>query len=814
MGPTKSNKISDSLGVRHYYYYSPDKDQLYNVTSLQFGGLRKFFGSFEENADLEKLILLYQSVFNADYILPPPKEIINLSTLNLSELDLTLQKNLFKVELVYNKFGSKYNHIFSTYRQVLPTLKHKLALDALLLYISPSWHENQLLDYLKNFGTFLMYQVTSNSAPISIIPFIEMHILSGYDTYHHRSFDIIEDTKPFSTPRSFPAAYRDVYKRFIRDTIDEIQIYQFPNCMFEDFVKYRDNWNLMGSATIGLPMRIQTQGFRKPTRISSKFTNLLYYDDNTLLEKLHEYTPHIARPFLKTDEAAKARVVIGYDTRSYIRCSYFEKFIKSLNGNTTWTTVGMDPNSLDDVRSVVDNNTHTHKYTMVCTDQSAFDQHQYREMFIYAFDYLCSRIAQLNPQIWPIYHIERYGLSHAKIIYPDGSERPWLNGLLSGHKFTALIGSVLNRTSSLVAAHLSEMSVDWAVFQGDDALMFTSTPDKINDFLLAYSKLGMEVNPAKTWRGTDRTEYLHQIYIPNACISLPARAALNLIFRDPKTVDVSPDQYYQSQLDAFRMCQRRGLDVYSGLNSYVRVFLNKYYKQDINISHRYGKLKFRRNVFNYLHTPTLFGGGGFTPYVPRDLYTLLVFTKSRDSKYEDVESHIISPYHYRIPGAPLLTEKWILTKIYQHLPEPHLQTRCYLQKFRFNNRTKLPARVFPRSDFNYNPRQIDNTDNWRKHCKSLLNLACVFGMIHLQRFQKYRSKVSTSFNLQSDLTNDHLSRFQSQCWDIFYNRVMALYVCTRMKLSKVEDLIYTYRHLRLKELIENSAQNTNYGYYY
>lgn len=817
MGQRSSDKLnstsSSSLNKR-FYFFNSKENTLYAVHHAQFGGLCNFLASYEESANLDKILLIYQSLFHSDYQLPKPEEDVSIKDLNLSDLDISLRKNLFHVLLSYHKFGEKYNYIFSLYRQILPTNIYRESLDAFILSISPNWHENQLLDYLKNFGTYLLYQITSNDGPLALLPFIEMHMMSGYDTYYHRSFDIVRDTLPFTTSRSLPSLYRTTFEKYIRETIDEIQIYQFPNCNFPDYVRYRDNWNLMGSATLGIPMRVATEGFKKPTRISSKFTNLLYYDDDTLLEKLYQFAPHVARPFLKTDEAAKSRVVIGYDTRSYIRCSYFEKFIKNLNGNIIWTTVGMDPNSLDDVRASIDKNLNTHKFMMVCTDQSAFDQHQYRDMFIYAFDYLCSRIAKLNPQIWPIYQLERYGLNNAKIVFPDGSERKWQNGLLSGHKFTALLGSVLNRASTLTAAHLASLPVDWAIFQGDDALLFTSDPSNIENFLQSYKVLGMEVNPAKTWQGFKRTEYLHQIYIPGACISLPARAALNLIFKDPKANESAPDQYYQAQVDAFRMCHRRGLQISSYAYRYIQDFIIHRYDSAFNISRGYAKLKFKRRLFNYIHTPTLFGGAGFTPYVPRELYTTLEFIKQKDINYQHSSSHIVTPYHYRLPGAPLLTEKWILTKLYQHLPEPHIQTSCRLQIYKFNDRTNLPGRSFPRADFNFNPNYYDNTANWRKHCKSLLNLACVFGMDHINKFQKFRSAISQSYNLNSDIDNAHLDRFGAQCWSSFINRLMAVYVCTNMKLTKVIDLSSTYKYIRNIQLLTDLDRTSNYNYFY
>jgi hypothetical protein len=764
------------------------------------------FGYSSENVPPVELIDLCLSEFSKSYKLdttPQSEKNEVLQTMDFSEIDISLKKNLFKYPLCYCKFGSKYNNILSSARSLLCRNSLRVAFDRIISKINPQWTEACYLSWVKDFGTFLLEKVINWNYPIYLLNFVEIHMLSGYDTYLHRKFDIKKDVYPFTQRRILAPIYERIFKKHIRKTIDLMSFSQYLNCTFDDFVKYRDNWNLMGSATIGIPMKISTPGFRKATRIGSKTTNLLYYDDEKLLKELRTYKGHIIRPFLKTDEAAKSRVVIGYDTLSYIRCSFLETFIESFNGADKWTTVGDGPVPLFEIRDKVNDNIKTNKYQMVCTDQSAFDQHQYKSLFIYAFNVICERIIRLNPQVKEIQDLENYGMAHAKIVYPDGTTAEWKNGLLSGHKFTALIGSVLNRSATLTALELANIKLRFGVFQGDDALVFLDKDADYMKFLDAYSKIDLVVNPMKTWHGTSRTEYLHQVYIRDRVIALPMRAALGLFFKDPKSLEVAPDQYFNAQIDQFRMAQRRGLDVENKALSFVRKYLKKY----SNLTHN----DLVKESYNWLHTPTLYGGLGFENYVEKKYYRKQVVIKSQGRVKE---SEIISPYHYRIAGDPILTKKWILKKIYAHLPAPGIETTVRITRVNMKASNSIPRYQRVEQYFTYDPRLSDNSQRWLNHCRSLLNETCPFGNDVVSKFNKVRSAISDSFNLISNITNAFLGKSDAKFWDKICNNAIAIYSSCRISLNRVLSYVEYWRQQIVKNYRTSPPSWYQYGFFF
>lgn len=753
------------------------------------------------------LTLVLVNKFNREYTLDktPPSNINEiLSEMDFSDLDISLKKDLYQYPLAYGKFGQKYNHILSNARYLLPTPSLRLALDRIISYVNPNWTEACYMSWVKDLGTYLLEKVINEDYPLFLLYFVEIHMLSGYDTYLHRKFDIKKDVEPFTKPRKLDPKFEKIFKKHIDKTIENIQIKQLPNCNFDDFVKYRDNWNLMGSATLGIPMKIKTQGFKKASRVASKTTNLIYYDDKTLLQQLRKYEGHVIRPFLKTDEAAKSRVVIGYDTRSYIRCSFLEQFIVNFNGYSKWTTVGDDPENIYYVRDIINKNIINNEYRMICTDQSAFDQHQYKELFVYAFNRLASKIYKLNPQVEEIIRLEQYGMKYAHIDYPDGSRAKWENGLLSGHKFTALIGSILNRSATYSALELSNIQPKFAVFQGDDALLMINKRDDYLSFLSKYADLGLVVNPMKTWHGLNRTEYLHQVYTADKVIALPMRACLGLYFKDPKSLDVAPDAYFNANLDQFRMARRRGLNVDDIALSYTRRFLNKYGLFD-------NKEQRRLDSYNYLHTPTLYSGGGFEPYVKPKYYRKMIVIKQQDLGYK---SEIITPYHYRINNDPILTQDWILKKIYAHLPAPGITTTVRLHRIDFTRTNHIPKISKTKQFFSYDETKKDNTDNWINHCKSLVNQACEYGMEYINRFNRIRSKISDSFNLISNISNAFIANQSKRFWKYIYRESIAVYTYTKLSLRKIEAFMEYWRHHIFDDYRNNPPDWYNYGYYF
>lgn len=704
-----------------------------------------------------------------------------LKNIELSEVDQRLLQNHdFKFHMYYSYLGPKYNYIYSFVRSMYPP-NMRIGLDNVLRSLNNDYTEKDFLNLIKDFGTYLLEKIINEKDDLYLYYFVELHYVAGYDTYHHRSYNMYTDCEPFFKKRVFPREISEIYKKNIRQTIDKIRFKYAPNARFDDWVKYRDNWAIMGSSNIGKKMEIVTDGFKKSSKINSKFTNTMLYTDEQLLRMLHEYRPHEIRPFLKDNESAKARIVIGYDTLSYIRCSFLESLIKNLNPEEDyWTSVGFDPDKLYNVRERFDRAFDDKNEKLVCTDQSAFDQHQYKEMFIYAFEYLCNKLSKYNPCVSEIKELELYGLRHA--YFNMGTHhRSWENGLCSGHKFTALLGSVLNRAASITAADIagSTAKINFSIFQGDDATMVVTKDFDTDRFLKAYSTMDMVVNPMKTWKSDTRTEYLHQLYIKGQVYALPIRACLGMLFKDPQTTREIPDQKFVSYISELRQASRRGNNVDKLLKFWCLKYFSKYSSG----------IKWN-SIYAYLHTPASLGGGGFLPYVSERNYKSLNVEKEKKSKSY---SEIVSIYNYNIPTLTKLdTKKYILKHVYDNLPAPSIRTIFKLYRVRFARFNKKRTINLARIPSSYSFDLQDNTMRWVQHVKELIGNAIPYRDVSVARFMKFR-KVKETFSLTDSFSDWLCSPTVKQHWLNHLDNLKEQYFGTK---TSILDILFSANYVK------------------
>lgn len=399
-----------------------------------------------------------------------------ISKLPFTEVDLRLLTK-FKFPncpKFYTSLGPKYNVIFNRYRSILPTTAHRFLLDIILRPVS-ALDEESFLAFLKEVGIKTLQYITSTGEGCGYSFFLEMQNLSGYDTILHRSADMRNDILPFVTTK--PDNLTRSLKRNIIKTIDNLIIKKNPHTFYE-YLSFRDNWNVDGASTVGVPLTLEFSDSKKTRKINTKYLSLLSFSNKTLYEEClgckyednaitvsqstsikHDpnilelldtkhFTPvnhfpnplyAVCKPFPKKDEACKLRSVIGYDSFSYLNCDYLDSFI-DYDGVLIWSTLGADPKKKQYVRKIINQAIRKKKY-MLCVDQSAFDQHQSKESIMFALKYLFSRIYTLNPQTGPVIAAEINRLNHVKLIIDpqSGESRNWACGLLSGYKFTALL---------------------------------------------------------------------------------------------------------------------------------------------------------------------------------------------------------------------------------------------------------------------------------------------------------------------------------------------------------------------------------------
>jgi hypothetical protein len=201
----------------------------------------------------------------------------------------------------------------------------------------------------------------------------------------------------------------------------------------------------------------------------------------------------------------------------------------------------------------------------------------------------------INPEAKECIDWELDSLRSVFINY-EGRTLQWRNGILSGYKFTALLDSILNRAESRYVCERLSIKPIFEVYQGDDATMGFSKPVNVVALADEYSKIGLVVNPSKTWHSTGITEYLHEIYYKGMVLGFPARSFKAVAWSSPITGSGGTfgSAKTRALLSTFLMCQRRGLNVLPMVWRFMKTLGLK------------DEVKFQA----WVRTPVYFGGFG------------------------------------------------------------------------------------------------------------------------------------------------------------------------------------------------------------
>jgi hypothetical protein len=424
--------------------------------------------------------------------------------------------------------------------------------------------------------------------------FCDLGVLGGYDTAKNRA-SIDDEINMFVCSRD--DALDESMRLWIDKTLDCIE-YGKLDCTLEQFVGFRDAWGTEGVSTLGTPFCAEIQG-RKVTK-RSKWFSALSMTDADIIREMQKDTPYRDYPFRKSDEPAATRLVHKFDTRSIIRCCWANTALKNLNGHKEWCTIGADPKQK---RRLGREAVRRDGLWRICVDQKGFDNHQQKSWILYCLEGLMERIARRNEEFRSELMKEVDLMRRSEIRIRRSTDKggnvfkPWTGGIPSGHFWTALIDSVLNRAQFRLVCDRLGYRVVTERFQGDDSWAKVVERPSAEDIAFEYERLGLEVNPNKTWINLMRSEYLHEFYSVGSrdLWGFPSRGFRAVVWKKPDlgvTQDRTAPSILQSRLADYRRACRRGLEIIPG--EIARLAPSK----DDRLS-------------EWLHTPVWMGGGGF-----------------------------------------------------------------------------------------------------------------------------------------------------------------------------------------------------------
>ena len=540
-----------------------------------------------------------------------------LSATNMSLMDSQLwrggETGVKGVSGYFRCFGPKWGRILAAYFELVPKEARPQCARVLLRRqkaVVASYCETCWIDRLKEVS------VAATRTSITLGPgwwsyLCDIHVLGGYDTPLNR-VDVLQGYEHV-VGRQGAGTDNARLRHFVDETVSRLKVRnpheQIP---FSKFIEFRDTWGLMGAATMGRPAEVYVKGKRQ--RVRGKFPSLLCMSDAEIITAARAARPALIYPFRKPDEPVKTRVVQSYDTCSYLRCSYADWMIADYNGAGAgaWTTLGMTQEHRAWWRFNLSTRLRSGEFVAVSLDQSHFDESQRKSLVRYALAAIWDRVitsarADLVPELTYLRDVELFSFDHAEVrVKSSSGERllcSWEQGVPSGHKWTGLIDSVLNRAETLWVSEFLGYKLDVGLWQGDDAIVLAQKGGTASDWARGYAALGLEVNEHKTWVSSTRFEFLHELHGEEGAWGMPVRAARSILWKKPlvgssgfSAPHVALAEHWADLLRA----QRRGLRCWGiALRSVTRAFA------------RSGISRPAVKAAAWLQTPSALGGGGW-----------------------------------------------------------------------------------------------------------------------------------------------------------------------------------------------------------
>jgi len=373
--------------------------------------------------------------------------------------------------------------------------------------------------------------------------------------------DVVRDVGTERADKLRP--YEEEVRRIVRDTCSKFGITAEKRPGLGEWISFRDRWTGPGACNLGSPavLEVDAKGTVSRVKARGKLGSTLCLSDADLRREVLAERGAQVTPFRKIDEPVKTRVVYGYDTRSYLRCGYVDEFIRDYNAHGIWTPLGCNSETRSAQKLECLTRLKLGKDRAVSLDQSSFDLNQpawaVRLAMEEVFDAVIRSCSPENvAEVEELKRLELWAFDHATI--PGGF---WKQGVPSGHKWTALIDSLLNRAECLIAARIRGVSLDFGLFQGDDGLVFESGSPRMG-WSEAYSELGLTVNPGKTWVERGRCEFLHEFYGGSEVRAFPARILRSILWRKPEMGSsgfLGGADKLREELDQLLKGARRGL---------------------------------------------------------------------------------------------------------------------------------------------------------------------------------------------------------------------------------------------------------------
>lgn len=321
---------------------------------------------------------------------------------------------------------------------------------------------------------------------------------------------------------------------------------------------------MRGKAGSGPSTKVTIQGKRVTTR-KNKGVEAKYMSDINIYNEM--CTPYPQRlQIMQKREPAKVRPVVKADNELFRKMDFLSEIIEEGLRGCRSSPVFMSSTANERLDIMI-----KEKLPMGINcplDQGNFDNNQSKNtilvILLAMYDVVFSRAPKEYQMVWSAMWDSM--IDDRSVVILGKKRYRWGNGLASGLRWTALLGTLLNILSFRVCKSIAQylepgMNTFDEIHQGDDIHFKVLELKHACALVFVMRECGYNVNPMKTYFSKTRTEFLRRSYEKGCITGYLGRSMTSIRFRNPiNTESLSKPARAYERVAVAMLMQGRGAD--------------------------------------------------------------------------------------------------------------------------------------------------------------------------------------------------------------------------------------------------------------
>lgn len=362
--------------------------------------------------------------------------------------------------------------------------------------------------------------------------------------------DILDSIKKWVSIPFIPKVegYNTLFRQKVKELLNKGKVVNFDTTI----ASYCENVPVTSTSGSGYDPETQKvkpdveYGGEKVKIENNKFGKSFALSKEQKMKKVLSEEPSLNKVSIKVENYPKVRYIIGSDYKTFLKMNYVELWLKQVLSGIGYSTLWM---SQPDLHKMWEDTCLLHG-VRVPVDQSAFDHHVSKEMVIIMLEEIKALVIDKcignKLELEMVMNALIKSVLTSKVIVPktltgfdDDVILEYLNGVLSGWRWTALLDTIANVAEMLVAVDYlkSEGIVGYMKLfnaQGDDQNVIVTSWSYALGYWASLSMNGFEIHVTKNFFSDHHTEYLRRYSVKDKGINgYPARMINKMNFIYP-----------------------------------------------------------------------------------------------------------------------------------------------------------------------------------------------------------------------------------------------------------------------------------------